>query len=205
MFKIFEGCSNLTSITIPSSITTISGSSFGSCTSLTSVTIPNNVTRIGDGAFSGCSSLISVTIPNSVTIIDKFAFHGCIGLKSIILGKSVSRIEYYSFANCLELTDVYCLAENVPNTLAYAFLDSFIEYATLHVPAESLEAYKNSEPWKLFMEVVPLDDSEISETSISNNVLEKKQNAQIYDIYGRRLSKPSKGVNIMDGKKVIIK
>ncbi|UWP26391.1 leucine-rich repeat domain-containing protein [[Eubacterium] siraeum] len=39
------------------------------CTSLTSITIPNNVTIIGSSAFEGCTSLTSITIPDEVTDI----------------------------------------------------------------------------------------------------------------------------------------
>lgn len=38
------------------------------CTSLTSITIPNNVTIIGSSAFEGCTSLTSITIPDNVTL-----------------------------------------------------------------------------------------------------------------------------------------
>lgn len=48
---------------------------FYGCTSLTSVTIPDSVTRIGEEAFSGCSSLNNITIPNSITRIGKYAFY----------------------------------------------------------------------------------------------------------------------------------
>ncbi|MDY4745265.1 MAG: leucine-rich repeat domain-containing protein, partial [Bacteroidaceae bacterium] len=47
------------------------------CSGLTSVTIPNSVTSIGIHAFYGCSGLTSVTIPNSVTSIGDFAFSYC--------------------------------------------------------------------------------------------------------------------------------
>ena len=52
---------------IPNSVTTIvngnyNGGAFGGCTSLTSVTIPNSVTSIGSWAFYGCSNLASITI-----------------------------------------------------------------------------------------------------------------------------------------------
>ncbi|MCL2244965.1 MAG: leucine-rich repeat domain-containing protein, partial [Treponema sp.] len=59
----FSGCTSLTCVTIPSSVTSIGASAFAYCTSLTSITIPASVTSISNSAFSGCTSLTSVTIP----------------------------------------------------------------------------------------------------------------------------------------------
>ena len=73
--------SNLTSITIPNSVTSIGSSAFEKCSSLLSVTIGNSVTSIGKDAFCGCDSLTSITIPNSVTSIGEFAFLGCNSLQ----------------------------------------------------------------------------------------------------------------------------
>ena len=56
----FDGCSGLTSVTIPNSVKSIGQSAFQNCTGLTSVTIPNSVTSIGDYAFDGCSGLTSI-------------------------------------------------------------------------------------------------------------------------------------------------
>ena len=76
----FDGCTGLTSVTIPNSVTSIGKWAFWGCTGLTSVTIPNSVTSIGNSAFSGCSGLTSVTIPNSVTSIGNYTFSGCSSL-----------------------------------------------------------------------------------------------------------------------------
>ncbi|MCM1437842.1 MAG: leucine-rich repeat protein [Roseburia sp.] len=59
----FSGCSGLTSITIPNSVTSIGAGAFRNCSGLTSITIPDSVTDIGCGAFEGCSNLTSITLP----------------------------------------------------------------------------------------------------------------------------------------------
>ncbi len=59
----FEGCSALTSVTIPNSVTSIGNRAFEDCDGLTEVTIPDSVTDIGDWAFDRCSSLQSIIIP----------------------------------------------------------------------------------------------------------------------------------------------
>jgi hypothetical protein len=73
----FDGCTSLTSVTIPNSVPSIGFYVFRGCTGLTSVTIPSSVTEIGEGAFSGCTGLTSVTIPSSVAEIGYQAFSGC--------------------------------------------------------------------------------------------------------------------------------
>lgn len=61
----------------------ISDYSFIRCTDLTSVTIPNSVTTIGEMAFYACRSLNTVTIGNSVTTIGSRAFSSCRMLKTV--------------------------------------------------------------------------------------------------------------------------
>ena len=51
---MFSGCSALTSLTLPSSVTKIGNYAFENCSGLTSMKIPSGVTKIGDCAFAGC-------------------------------------------------------------------------------------------------------------------------------------------------------
>ena len=117
------------------SVASIGIGAFCCCSNLTSVIIPNSVTSIGNSVFDYCSSLTSVTIPNSVTSIGEYAFYRC------------SKVE-----------DIYCYAENVPNTSKNAFYDSSIASATLHVPASSINSYKTTSPWSGFGAVVAIDE-----------------------------------------------
>uniref|UniRef100_UPI004026CBF7 leucine-rich repeat domain-containing protein n=1 Tax=Prevotella sp. TaxID=59823 RepID=UPI004026CBF7 len=102
----FYGCSGLTSLTIPSSVTSIGGEAFRDCSGLTSLTIPSSVTSIGDYAFFGCSSLTSLTIPSSVTSIGNNAFYGCSSLTSLTIPSSVTSIGYAAFSDCSSLTSL---------------------------------------------------------------------------------------------------
>ena len=59
---------------------------FGYCSNLTSILIPNSVTSIGMQCFTRCSNLTSIEISNSVTSIGSSCFYGCGGLTSILIG-----------------------------------------------------------------------------------------------------------------------
>ncbi|MEG1752267.1 MAG: leucine-rich repeat domain-containing protein, partial [Clostridia bacterium] len=110
----FDGCTSLTSITIPSSVTSIGSWAFSGCTSLTSITIPSSVTSIGRYAFYGCTSLTSITIPSKVTSIGDSAFKGCTSLTSINIPSSVTSIGNSAFKYCTKLAIVKILRADLP-------------------------------------------------------------------------------------------
>ena len=124
--------------------------------------IPDDVTFIQDGAFNYCTGLISVTIGNGVTSIGSQAFYECSDVTSVTIGSGIQNIGSKAFANYNNLTDVYCLAKEVPTTSSDIFDNSYVKYATLHVPESSINLYKRSEPWSQFGSFVgiPEDNNE---------------------------------------------
>lgn len=84
----FSGCSNLTGIRIPDSVTDITYNAFYNCNNLTDVRLPNGITYISLGVFYNCSSLTEIEIPNTVTSIGRDAFSGCDQLIQIENGVS---------------------------------------------------------------------------------------------------------------------
>ena len=99
----FRNCSELTSVTIPNSVTSIDSYAFSGCSNLTSITIGNSVTSIGNYAFLNCSSLTSITIPEDVSSIGDRTFEGCSSLTSIIIPNNVTSIGNYAFEFCTDL------------------------------------------------------------------------------------------------------
>lgn len=115
----FRGCESLTSMIIPDSVTAIEDCVFYDCTSLSSIVLPNNLIRIGGCAFLNCSSLASIELPNGITHIEEFAFEGCSSLRSIIVPNSMFYISNSSFADCINLTSVTIHSNKVKDWFGY--------------------------------------------------------------------------------------
>ena len=200
----FRYCSGLTSVTIPNSVTSIGNSAFSECYGLTSVSIPNSVTSIGENAFQYCYGLTSITIPNSVTSIGYSAFNGCSGLTSVTIPNSVTSIGGWAF-NEVDIPTVISLIEN-PFTITgktsnyRTFTQNTFNNATLYVPVGTIDKYKATDGWKDFVNIV-----EGTPTGIKVIENTQNKNATVYDLNGVRLSEAKKGINILNGKKVIVK
>jgi hypothetical protein len=110
---------NLTSVTIPGSVTSIESYAFDYCTKLTNLSLPTSLTNIGDMVFGGCTSLTSVTIPNGTTLLGYGEFSSS-GLTSITIPGSVTSIADAAFIQCYSLTNI-TIDNGVAQVGAFAF------------------------------------------------------------------------------------
>ena len=180
----FSGCA-LTSVIIPQSLTIIRGQAFESCYGLNSVSITDlsawcNIVFEGGhddelGDFKRTDFIESnplvfakhlylngeevkeLVIPDNTTSINNYTFINCSSITSLTIPESVKSIGVGAFWYCTELSNVYCYAENVPQTDFHSIVKSSIDRATLHVPANSVDAYKSTVPWSNFKEIVALE------------------------------------------------
>ena len=126
--EAFDSHTDLVSVSIPSSVTTIEDYAFWGCSSLetvtlaapadlplgvfqdceslTSIIIPEGVTKIGEEAFSGCVALEGVTLPGTLELIDCEAFYGCEELVSVSFPSNLKTLGENSFKNCYALESV---------------------------------------------------------------------------------------------------
>ena len=126
---MFFGCSSLTEVSLPSTITEIGEGAFSSCRALTEIVLPESVSAIRNEAFSSCAQLHSITFPETMISIGRMAFFNCgnlteallpLGmttlseslfsqcgkLESVVIPESVTSIDKYAFSNCESLNEI---------------------------------------------------------------------------------------------------
>lgn len=204
-YRVFNGCSALNAIQVENGnskydsredcnaiIETTSNTLLFGCQN---TIIPNSVINIGRCAFTQCSGLTSISIPNSVTSIEYCAFTDCANLATVIIPNSVTNIGEGAFLRT-GLADMYLYAEQMPE-LGGTIFDYSNYKATLHVPAVSLETYRQTEQWKDFKEIVALTDDDPKPTGIKNVKSNEITEKRYYSIDGKQTTIPQRGLNII--------
>ncbi len=103
-YAAFQGCTELSEVSIPVSIMELPLMLFDGCKSLTTVELPNMLEKIGNFAFSGCSALSGINLPTMLNHLGVGAFENSTSLRSITLPINVKRIQNKTFYNCTALT-----------------------------------------------------------------------------------------------------
>ena len=121
----FFGCSSLVNITIPS-LKVIKDFAFCSCTSLKQINLPSSLTSIGCSSFKYCTSLEEVTIPFSVQKVGSCCFEGCSSLQQITFLSPLNKISNYMFKGCSSLKGI-----EIPSSVTEIGLNSFDSCSSL--------------------------------------------------------------------------
>ncbi len=193
----FYKCTDIKSINIPNTVSFIGRNAFEGCTNLTSVNIPTSLKSLESAVFCYCENLTSIVIPEGVTSISQHAFLGCESLTSIVLPSTITFISPLSFLDCNNLKSVTTKSP-IPIDL---YNDTFEVFGDLHVPEGCKESYSKSPIWKNFTIVDGTETTGID--NISSPITQHP--TPIFNLSGQSLSAPRKGVNIINGKKVVIK
>ena len=127
---------------------------FQNCTNLDTVILYSSTTLIPKNTFSGCDKISTIEIPNSVKKIAVNAFEGCTGLKTLSLGCGLETIEANALSGCDSLVEINIKAP-VPPTYNTGFSSNHYINTNVNVPADCLNIYQETEPWKNFWNLLP--------------------------------------------------
>ena len=184
--EAFEGMAGLRKATIlTDKLTEIGDDAFYWCSALEEVNIPDKITRIGEGAFFWNLRLRKINIPSTVTRIEKNAFDSA-PLDSIDIPAGVTFIGRNAFWNNRNLKKVYSRPVMPPITNEWTDESSYLPFlnsadeATLYVPKGSADAYRASEVFAGFKEIVELEAWQWP-TSISTPTMP----TDAYKVYGK--------------------
>ena len=184
----FYCCESLTSINLPSTMTSIGTHAF-STNLLTSITIPESVTSIGNSVFSGCYNLTSISIPEGVTSIGDYMFNGCTSLTSINIPKGVTSIGRGSFVGCTSLTS-FNIPEGVTSIGERAF-EGCTSLTSINIPKGVTSIGENA-----FNYCTSLTSINLPSTLISIDNLVFKECTSLTSIYSYNTVAPTIGTDV---------
>lgn len=162
----FMSCDNLTSITLPESISTIGNESFKGCSSMLEITIPKSIKKIGTSSFKYCTGklIVNCNIPNydysyeegafagahfteveltdGVQRIGGGAFYECTKLERITLPINLTSISYKAFCNCTSLKAV-TLPEGIEEIVKNVF-ENCTSLETFNLPSSVVKIFDSA-------------------------------------------------------------
>lgn len=180
-------------------VTEIGRDAFNGNNNVTAVTLPSSITSLGDGAFRYCKKLATVNIPEGISTIPNYAFEYCFALTTISLPASLTEIKFRAFSYCKWIEDIFCQAINPPSCTDQAF-QYVPRHCRIHVEESAVPAYQSADTWREFNNIKPYDFSNIAEQSAPHTTP-----ITVYDLMGRPLSHPTKGIIIVNGRKLRLK
>ena len=101
----FEKCNNLISVKLPDNITSLGDNTFSSCSKLSSIKLPDTLTSLGEFCLAFCN-ITKLTLPNSITTIGQDCFYSCSNLETVTLPQNITNLPAACFKDCKELSEI---------------------------------------------------------------------------------------------------
>ena len=192
----FIAMRNIKSVVIPSSVKSIEYGAFMHCTSLSNVVLSQGLDSIENLAFADCTNLKELSLPEGLKSIGGGALSFC-GMSDITIPSSVEEIgdmqAFYSPA----LKTITSLIKDPFEV--YEYFNSNLRNVTLRVPVGTKSKYEITSGWRIFKTIEEFLPTDISSPATN-------QESTLFDLQGRKLQgKPTRGIYIKDGQKILIK
>ena len=215
----YSYCNGLVSITLPDHIQTVGASAFASCSNLEEVVIPDNVTTLGEKAFQYDSKLKYVQIGKGITTLEKDLFNSCESLSSVELSEGLTAVKAFVFENCSSLKTVTfpSTLTALSNSTSFGWSPESLYFlgtqpatgerstdepfyglytkTKVYVPESAFDDYKQSTVFEKFFE----EDNLLTFETTGINTVKDSRIVPVmwFDLSGRQLSAPQKGMNIV--------
>ena len=121
----FDSCSNLSDVTLPTSLRIIGQCAFNDCTALRSIQLPEGLTAIKEDAFNA-AGLVSITFPSTLRELRNGAFMNCEKLQSLRLPEGLTTIGVWAFYCNPNISSIY-----IPASVTMIGEEAFIYYNNL--------------------------------------------------------------------------
>ena len=121
----FDSCSNLSDVTLPTSLRIIGPWAFNDCTALRSIQLPEGLTTIKEDAFKA-AGLVSITFPSTLRELRNCAFMNCEKLQSLRLPEGLTTIGVWAFYCNPNISSIY-----IPASVTTIGEEAFIYYNNL--------------------------------------------------------------------------
>lgn len=174
--RAFYQCANVRAINIPNSVTSIEEYAF-SGTMIESIEIGDNITYIENNICDNCPALKEIKVyganinhdATSFSIPER-AFSNCSAIENLYIGPKINQIGSFMLSKS-KVQNIYVSTSIPPaaTTAAWGLTKTNAQKCTLHVPAGSIENYKNNTPCKYF-NIVEYDVSGVDESLINSDI-----------------------------------
>lgn len=202
-YSPFSCSTTLRSVRVGEGVTRLLPYQLAECVALETAALPSTLREVREGAFQSDSALARISLPDSVAYVFKSGFAQCAALERVYLGTGMKSVGTYAFFGCESLKQVDCAAEKVPSVSGNTFEGVNVPVCRLRVPLGAKPRYASAYVWRDFdlgeEDFTPVEPvfADTADGNILTPEAAMRLQGQWYDLGGRRLAQPRRGLNLL--------